>query len=247
MMEQKIIYKYQDCTIFVSDPFLNYNWEEKIEGLVCVKKTNTFDESSITQTGWCQISTYCITPNGEEYVVSESLYKNGRLHGPQRCWYPTSIQTEPGQERKSTESWYKDGIRHGAFFVWHPQAQTLLIQAFYNNGHRHGRHQYWTEEGYIRGELEFQDGVFHGTMKSYNPNVKSFGPGIVSRSQEWKKGVRDGIDVLYHGDEGFLLFCDEWKKGVKEKVVFEDVLEKNLHPQPEKSIKGSNQKSISRS
>ncbi len=148
------------------------------------------------------------------------MYRDGKLHGPQRRFY-VDDRVSP---QIAAESWYKEGVLHGRCFGWHPKTASLILDIPYKDGKRHGKGRSWNEKGILTSEVMMVHGVLDGTMKTYHPTL-----GTLARSQEWRQGVRDGIDFLYHEEEGFLLFCEEWRSGVKVKVIAEDLLEKNLH------------------
>ncbi len=234
---QDSVYQFTTNRIHVSDPSLGYEYDEVIEGIILFDVYDApLDLSSIPQIGWACVSTFETNSiTAQKQLISQSVYKNRQLHGPQRQFY-RQIEKEG---EVCSECWYKDGVCHGRFFVWHPETQNLIIDIPYKNGLKNGTSRYWYPDGTQRGEVHFQTGVFHGTMKTYHPTR-----GTLVRSQSWNNGQRHGIDVLYHGDEGFLLFCEEWNNGKKKTVFLEDLLEKNLHAQVSKTASKPRPKKI---
>lgn len=222
-------YHFSDNRICIVDPELDYFLEETID------KIDEIDCGVAPKSiGWTRTRLYH-QAGSEKVLLSESIYKDGMLHGPQRIFYPVTdnqalnLASEIQALNLASEIWYKMGMRHGRSYFWHPKTHICIQNIPFKDGKCHGVSRYWTPSGVLSGAISFENGKLHGSATRFHPMGA-----IPSRQQTWKNGARDGIDVLYYAEDGFLLFCDDWKDGIKVQTYLEDLLEKNLHSQIQK-------------
>lgn len=88
-------------------------------------------------------------------------YKNGKMHGLFREWYPRSTQL-------AEESHYKEGYRDGKYSRWHSNGQKLSV-SFYKEGQQHGVSIKWHENEKIKSKQYYMDGRFHNYTPGKTP------------------------------------------------------------------------------
>ena len=169
-----------------------------------------------------------------QHALSEELFLNGKRHGPTRTFYEASSSPSI-----ITEAWYIDGLLHGRMRNWSRCGKKISEIAF-SQGRRSGPTRIWSDTGVLISIQNYKDGEPHGIFQTFNQQT-----GHLARQVEYVHGKRHGADFLYHGEDGYLLFCDEWKNGEKKKVILDDLLEKSLHASIEQSKQQGNKKKSS--
>lgn len=194
------------------------------------------EDSTIQPNGWVLLRSVSqdVENEGVEKIASEELFLNGLRHGPCRTYHVVS-----GRDCLATEGWYFQGQLHGRLRAWDIQGQ-LRKEMHFVHGKRSGEAKSWNHNGVLISSQVYKDGLPHGSLQTFHSMT-----GVQSRCTEYVKGRRHGMDYLFHGDDGFLLFCDEWKLGEKKRAILDDLLERNLHASIEHSKQQSGKKRIS--
>ncbi|MCD8281999.1 MAG: hypothetical protein LUC22_01955 [Prevotella sp.] len=93
-------------------------------------------------------------------LIQQHNYKDGKLVGPQRSWYPN------GQEHERSE--FKNGVRDGFQQTWHPNGAPHTFVEF-RDGHPVGVWEAWYDNGQIRTRNSYdEEGNRHGVSEAWD-------------------------------------------------------------------------------
>ena len=146
------------------------------DGIIC--HTKTFHENSFPMASGKYIKQkkdslwlYYSDINGS--LVSEEMYKKGKLHGLSKTYFPDELiiaesieyidGKKNGELRKyfpdgsiMTESIYENDNLNGKFTLYHPDG-SIQLNGAYRNGRQIGNWEYYDEEGKAISADEFKE------------------------------------------------------------------------------------------
>jgi len=134
----------------------------------------------------------------ENNVVEEINWKDGKMHGPRRFFYPDgSVQMEAE---------FKDGQPVGANKSYSADGKLLEVTP-YKDGEMHGeRIQYWQGTDKLRRIIPYEAGTVEGTVKDFHENGK------LRRLMPFRKGLLHGIEQEFDA-EGKVIRERFWLEG----------------------------------
>jgi len=97
-------------------------------------------------------------PNGA--VRSEIYFENGKPQGPYKLYYANGKLEEAGR--------WQDGKLTDRFQRYHSNGIIQEDLKYDEEGNRHGRQQYYHENGTLALEVDMQQGTEHGVQKRYD-------------------------------------------------------------------------------
>lgn len=88
-----------------------------------------------------------------------------------------------------SEASYKDGLKHGYFKTFTEEGLLLSAREF-QDGQEEGVHVYFDREGKLKSQIPYHKGLLDGEVCLYHPN------GVLKRSITYRMGKRHGFDTL---------------------------------------------------
>jgi antitoxin component YwqK of YwqJK toxin-antitoxin module len=151
---------------------------------------------------------------------NESSFKDGKLHGAEKNYFPDGIICTEIQWREGrvvgAKSWKHDGspcnvtnIINGDGVIKRYYANNNTHKLFnLKGGRRHGIQKLWYENGQKKAEANFKDGKQHGLTTFWHEN------GEKQAEVNWKDGQQDGLAIFWHKD-GWKKLEQNFKEGKK--------------------------------
>lgn len=119
--------------------------------------------------------------NGD--TIKWENYKNGRLDGVKRTYYPDS--------KIKREVTYKEGVYHGPFKIYNLKGR-LLEEINYVDGKKDGEAKYYYEDGKPLRIEHWKEGIKNGEFKTF------FYQGNPQEIQKYYKGKKHGLFIEYY-------------------------------------------------
>ncbi len=94
--------------------------------------------------------------------ISEVFYKNGVKNGKMRTW------TDQGFLHKEID--YKNNLNDGKEIVFHLNTTIKKLEASWEDGSKHGRYSYWSENGQKTSEGVYKTGKLDGLVTKWEYN-----------------------------------------------------------------------------
>ncbi len=94
-----------------------------------------------------------------DQISEEGTYKNGKLNGTRKEWYPDG-------QLKCIES-YRNNVKHGIWNTWF-FGGDLAIEEVYKNGNKDGLCRIWSPKGFVTFEGTFKNDLGNGVFKQWD-------------------------------------------------------------------------------
>ena len=221
---QKVSYD----SLFYNDPSIPYQKEPDREVLMLmnVGELTVFNENGfelvmdLNKTGNANIC-FCEKRNGIyngpfSCFIDTSLYRKVYMDNEEiniSDSYPNTLDTFKLQKFRSGT--FRNNLCHGVWRDYHISTGKLSRESFFVNGDPEGVTKLYTDEGKLRAELEFKNGMLNGTLKThyiYDEESDVWSPMEIRCN--YKDDKKDG-DYYQHNPESGLEIKGEYAQGQK--------------------------------
>jgi len=152
--------------------------------------------------------------------TAEELWKNGKREGQATYYYPHGSYKEQGL--------YKDDWKQGVWTEWDPLGKdikqrnyilktenypsgTIQNQGLLKDGNKHGTWTSYTEDGFKKQEVNYNEGKIEGLLVYYDEKARK------KKSETYLNDMLQG-EYLEFNDEGKISIKGYYTKGYKDSI-----------------------------